>query len=176
MPVTPPRAAIPSGGLRAVNRPVGAAMSVAAREGRQVGLSPLTWHVHVGGTKVTFSSARAATAQPREHLVTSGVHGIAVLRAARQRIQAGVPQPHRRSTAHQTRAGAGPDEDIPLQLGHRSDDMEKLTYSSRMVLTLASQLCRKIMGVDLMSASMLVGGTRIEDLIRQSGPCPGTSR
>lgn len=41
-----------------------------------------------------------------------------------------------------------------------------------MILTLASQLREKIMGVDLMSASMLVGGTRIGDLIRQSGPWP----
>jgi hypothetical protein len=69
-------------------------------------------------------------------------------------------------------AGAGPDEDPPLQLGHRPDDEEKLTYSSRVVLTLASQLRGKIMGEDLMSTSMLVGGTRIGDLIHQRGPWP----
>lgn len=69
-------------------------------------------------------------------------------------------------------AGAGPDEDPPLQVAHRSDDEEKLTYSSRVVLTLASQMRGKIMNEDLMSVSMLVGGTRIGDLILQRGPWP----
>jgi hypothetical protein len=69
-------------------------------------------------------------------------------------------------------AGAGLDEDPLVEVGYRPDDEEKLTYSSRVVLTLASQLRGKIMGEDLMSASMLVGGTRIGDLILQRGPWP----
>jgi hypothetical protein len=68
--------------------------------------------------------------------------------------------------------GVGQDEDIPLELGHKPDDEEKLTYSARLVLMLASQLRGKVMAEDLMAASMLVGATRLGDLIHLCGPWP----
>ena len=49
-------------------------------------LSPPTWRLPAGGTKVTFSPAQVATARREEHQVTGEVHGIAARRAARQRI------------------------------------------------------------------------------------------
>lgn len=64
------------------------------------------------------------------------------------------------------------EDDIEIQLRHRSEDQEKLTYSVRMVLTLASQLRGPVMAEDLLSASMLVGGTRIGDMIGQRGRYP----
>jgi hypothetical protein len=69
-------------------------------------------------------------------------------------------------------AGEGADKDLPVQLGHRPEDEKKLTYSARAVLTLASQLRGKIMAEDLMSASMLVGGTRLGDMIHLRGHWP----
>ena len=66
----------------------------------------------------------------------------------------------------------GPEDDILLQLGHRPEDQEKLTSSARAVLTLASQLRGPVMKEDLLSASMLVGGTRLRDMIRLRGPWP----
>lgn len=69
-------------------------------------------------------------------------------------------------------AGAGADEDILVQLGHKPEDKEKLTYSARAILALASQLRGNIMAEDLMSASMLVGGTRLGDMISLRGPLP----
>jgi hypothetical protein len=57
--------------------------------------------------------------------------------------------------------------DLPLYVGHAPDDEEKIQFSAREILTKLSQLRGDIVSKDLLSISMLLGGTRIGDLIVQ---------
>jgi hypothetical protein len=61
-----------------------------------------------------------------------------------------------------------PSGDLPIVVGDSPDDQEeKLVYSAREILTKATQLRGDIVGKDLLSISMLLGATRIGDLILQ---------
>jgi hypothetical protein len=57
--------------------------------------------------------------------------------------------------------------DLPVNVGHTPDDTEKIQFSAREILTKLSQLRGDIIGKDLLSISMLLGATRIGDLILQ---------
>lgn len=71
------------------------------------------------------------------------------------------------------RAGVAPDGDLPFHLYHSaSDDKESLVYSVREILMKVAMLRGDILGKDLLSISMLLGGTRIGDMISQRGRYP----
>jgi hypothetical protein len=58
--------------------------------------------------------------------------------------------------------------DLPIVVGDApDDDGEKLVFSAREILTKVTQLRGDIIGKDLLSISMLLGATRIGDLILQ---------
>lgn len=60
--------------------------------------------------------------------------------------------------------------DVPLELpSDLPGDDERIVYSSREVLTKASMLRGDIVGRDLMSVSMILGATRIGDMIQSGG-------
>lgn len=65
------------------------------------------------------------------------------------------------------------DADLPIYLAHDGSDGEQMVYSAREVLTKATRLRGEIVGNDLMSMSMLLGGTRIGDMIAKGGHSRG---
>lgn len=61
-------------------------------------------------------------------------------------------------------------DDLPMELpSDLPDDDERLVYSAREVMTKASTLRGDIVGKDLMSVAMILGATRIGDMIQSGG-------
>ena len=64
--------------------------------------------------------------------------------------------------------GAASDADIPLVLSGSPGDRERLSFSARDVLTKLSALRGEVVAHDVLSIAMLLGATRLGDMIRQA--------
>lgn len=67
------------------------------------------------------------------------------------------------------RAKVGPNDDIPVNLRYRDGSVEALSFSAREILTKVTRLQGKVLAEDLMSINMLLGGTRLGDMISTGG-------
>jgi len=65
--------------------------------------------------------------------------------------------------------GAASDEDVPVILGGQRGDEEKLSFSAREVLTKLTAVRGDIVSQDILSIAMLLGATRLGDMILQAG-------
>ena len=65
--------------------------------------------------------------------------------------------------------GVGADTDVPVVVGGRSADEEKLSFSAREILTKLASLRGEIVGHDLLSIAMVLGATRLGDMIVEGG-------
>jgi hypothetical protein len=64
--------------------------------------------------------------------------------------------------------GAASDEDFPVNLAGDATDEEKLSFSGREILTKLTKLRGEILAHDLMSIAMLLGATRLGDILGQA--------
>lgn len=68
-----------------------------------------------------------------------------------------------------TMNGQSPQDDLPVQLSNAPDDPDRLEYSAREVFSAATRLSGDAVGRDFMSMSMLLGGTRLGDMVLAGG-------